>query len=46
MKIGEIVETMIGMRDKFRWGDISQTEDEAVCAACNILDRLDRKSVV
>lgn len=40
MKIGEIVETMIGLRDKFRWGDISPTEDEALCAACNILDRL------
>lgn len=40
MKIGEIVETLIRMRDKFRWGDISQTEDEAVCAACNILDRM------
>lgn len=37
MKLGEIVETLIRVRDHNR---LTQTEDEAVCAACNILDRL------
>lgn len=37
MKLGEIVEALILVRDHNR---LSQIEDEAVCAACNILDRL------
>lgn len=37
MKIGEIVETLIYIRDHH---ELSQNDDEAVCAACNILDRL------
>ena len=37
MKLGEIVETLICLRDRHR---LMQSEDEAVCAACNILDKL------
>lgn len=37
MKLGEIVETLIVVRDRNR---LTRAEDEAVCAACNILDRL------
>jgi len=37
MSIGEIVETLIRVHDG---GQLTQMEDEAVCAACNILDKL------
>ena len=37
MRIGELVETLIRVRDG---NSLTQTEDAAVCAACNILDRL------
>lgn len=37
MKIGEIVEILIRLRDRH---DLTRTEDDAVCAACNTLDRL------
>ena len=37
MKIGEVVEVLIRLRDVF---DLSRYEDEAVCVACNVLDRL------
>lgn len=37
MRIGELVETLIRVRDE---NSLTQTEDTAVCAACNILDRL------
>ncbi len=37
MKIGEIVEVLIQMRDNY---DLTKTNDDAVCAACNILNRL------
>lgn len=39
MKIGEIVETLIRIRDDY---DLLSMEDEAICEACNILDRLPR----
>lgn len=37
MRIGELVETLIQVRDG---NSLTLTEDAAVCAACNILDRL------
>ena len=37
MKIGEAVEILIRLRDSRR---MSRREDDAVCAACNILSRL------
>lgn len=37
MRIGEIVETLIQLRNEYQ---LTFEEDEAVCAACNILDRL------
>lgn len=37
MKIGEIVETLICLRNHH---GLWQSEDEAICAACNILDKL------
>mgnify|MGYP001042660396 CR=1 FL=1 len=37
MRLGEIVETLIQLRNEYR---LTFEEDEAVCAACNILDRL------
>ena len=37
MKIGEVVETLIWLRNRH---DLTRTEDDAVCSACNILDRL------
>ncbi len=37
MRIGEIVEVLIRLRDSH---DLTRTEDDAVCAACNTLDRL------
>lgn len=36
MKTGEIVETLIYLRDH---SNLTAQEDFAVCAACNILDR-------
>lgn len=39
MMIGEIVEALIRLHDS---GRISQTEDDTVCSACNILDKLPR----
>lgn len=39
MRLGEIVETLIQLRNEYR---LTLEEDEAVCAACNILDRLPR----
>lgn len=36
MKTGEIVEYLIGIRDRIR---LTRKEDQAVCEACNILDR-------
>ncbi len=39
MRLGEIVETLIQLRNEYR---LTFEEDEAVCAACNILDRLPR----
>lgn len=39
MRIGEIVETLIQLRNEYR---LTFEEDEAVCAACNILGRLPR----
>ena len=37
MRIGELVEALIRVRDG---NSLTRTEDAAVCAACNILDRL------
>lgn len=37
MKLGEIVEALIRVRDQ---NGLTRDQDEAVCAACNILDRL------
>lgn len=37
MKIGQIVEHLIWLRDGY---DLLSFEDEAVCAACNILSKL------
>lgn len=37
MKIGEIVESLIWLRDSY---DLRGVLDEAVCAACNILSKL------
>lgn len=39
MKIGEIVETLIRIRD---WYTLNETEREALAEACNLLDRLPR----
>lgn len=39
MRIGEIVEILIQIRDDCF---LSSNEDEAVCAACNILSKLPR----
>ncbi|MCI8630608.1 MAG: hypothetical protein HFE57_14160 [Firmicutes bacterium] len=39
MRIGEIVEILIQIRDDY---SLSSNEDEAVCAACNILSKLPR----
>lgn len=39
MIIGEIVETLIRLRDST---NLDRHTDDAVCAACNILDRLPR----
>lgn len=39
MIVGEVVEILIVMRDRTR---LSQREDDAVCDACNILDKLPR----
>lgn len=36
MKLGEIVETLIRVHD---CANLSRQEDDAVCAACNILDK-------
>jgi len=37
MILGELVEILIRVHD---CADLSRREDDAVCAACNILDRL------
>lgn len=37
MKLGELVEILIRVHD---CADLSRREDDAVCAACNILDRM------
>lgn len=37
MKVGEIVETLIYLRDSH---GLTAMEDDAVCSACNILDRM------
>ena len=37
MKIGEIVETLISIRD---WYKLTETERDALADACNVLDRL------
>ncbi len=37
MTIGEIVGTLIHIHDNY---ELSSSEDDAVCAACNILDKL------
>ena len=39
MIIGEIVETLISIRDS---KNLDRHTDNAVCAACNILDKLPR----
>lgn len=39
MKIGELVEILIGIRDN---AALTDAENEAICAACNILDKLPR----
>lgn len=39
MKIGEVVEKLIYLRDKT---SLNQQDDEAVCYACNILDMFPR----
>ena len=36
MKLGEIVEALIRVRDQNR---LTREQDDAVCAACNILDK-------
>lgn len=40
MTIGELVETLILVHDR---GNLNRREDEAVCEACNILDKLPRQ---
>lgn len=37
MKIGEIVEVMIRLKDNYTFGDVRK---EAIEEACNLLDRL------
>lgn len=37
MTVGMITETLICLRDKM---NLTRWEDDAVCAACNILDKL------
>ena len=37
MKLGEIVEALIRVRDQNR---LTREQDDAVCAACNLLDKL------
>lgn len=39
MKMGELVEILIRVHDG---ADLSPREDEAVCEACNILDKFPR----
>ena len=39
MKIGEIVENLIRMRDRHK-GELFRHEDDVICEACNLLDRL------
>lgn len=39
MTMGELVEILIYMRNKH---DLSKSEDDAVCNACNILDQFPR----
>ena len=41
MIIGAIVEELIYLRDKYR-EDLTRHQDEAICEACNLLDRLPR----
>lgn len=42
MKIGEVVEELIYLRDKFgRYnGELTRQQDDAICQACNILAKL------
>lgn len=39
MRIGEIVEILIQIRDNYSF---TSNEDEAICATCNILNKLPR----
>ena len=39
MVIGELVETLIRLRDRHK-GELYRYEDEAICEACNLMARL------
>ena len=41
MIIGAVVEELIYIRDKFR-GELTRNQDEAICEACKLMDRLPR----
>lgn len=42
MKIGEIVENLISIRDRYTKDSIQSREDNALIEACNLLDKLPR----
>ena len=43
MTVGEVVELLIRLRDDIQ---LDRRTDDAVCAACNLLDELPRLSTV